>query len=726
MTNTLRDTYLHQIAEAKKAADAYYNGTDVDTESELTDEQYDLLVESLADLGEQNGWTEHVTLTEEVAAGSTKIPANEAVTHSVRMLSLRKAQNKADLDNFLTKLGYPDSAYIPEAKLDGLAMSVKYVDGKLVQVATRGDSHTGQDITRQATQAGTTILGLPKTIPFTGNLEVRGELLITKPEFQKAQAARLAGRTAEEQARRDASNKDYTGNPIFIKPYKNGRNGVSGAIQSKSGDDLKYMTLVFASYDAITEQDGSDLATEDSYLKRSEILGTFGFTPSYTILPEDIRNAATTYEAVTKFDTIRKEFDYPTDGIVIKLDSLQARADLGIGSRHPHWAIAYKYEAEIVKTTLNDISRDVGRSGAISYRAVLTPVEVSESLVGAATLNNSKFIAALDLRIGDTVLLRKANEIIPEIIGVDYTKRSLDSVAYEAPTTCPRCGHDLDTTSSIIWRCTNYDNCPGIQQAAIVYAVSRELLEIKGLSESYIEAMVNAGAIHDVTDLYHLTEEQISAIPRGKDENGNLLRNKGKIVDGVEQVGEIRVIGDTVAKTLYEAIQGSKEQPLNRIISSLGIRFTGRTFGLRFAKHFGDFDKIVNATVEQLQEVEGVKEKAVEIVAGFQRKAALIQKYREAGFTAIDNPAVNAAPAAASTKLTGQSVVVTGAVPGYGRNEVKELIESHGGRAGSSVSSKTTFLVAPADERETSKAKKATELGVPIFTPTEFLEFLNK
>jgi len=689
MTNTLRDTYLDGISRARAAASAYYNGT---ADSALSDEQYDTLVEAITELGDNNGWTEHVALVEEVAAGAAVIPANEKVTHTEQMLSLKKAQNDEELNHFITKLGFSEASYVVEPKLDGLAISAIYHRGELTQVATRGDSRVGQNVTRNALKA--TIAGLPHKLTNVDSFEVRGELFITASKFAEAQVKREA----------------LTG-----EKYKLGRTAVSGAIQSKSGTDLAYLELTFAAYDALPTGDGSVLLLEDSYVKRANILEAHGFIPAYTLLPTTVKTAPTILEAVDRFGKLRVEgLDVPTDGIVIKLDSIADRKRLGHGSRHPHWALAYKYEAEVVTTVFKDVVREVGRTGAISYVAQLEPVELDGSVVRKATLNNDQFIANLDLRIGDTVYIRKANDIIPEIIGVELLHRSADAQPYVAPTTCPRCGGALNTTDSVIWRCPNPE-CSVAER--ITYAVSRDLLDIDGLSSALVAAFLDEGLIEDVTDLFTLTEKQIADTRVAKkDANGNFVLN---------QDGTVRTVGTTTAKKLYAAIQGAKKQTLARILSSLGVRFLGRTFGRRLASHFKNFDKVVNATVSQLQQVEGVKEKAQVMHDEFSKKAALIEKYRQVGFEALSAEVAVAAPTGGSGKLTGQSVVVTGAVPGYGRNDVKDLIELHGGNAGSSVSTRTTLLVAPADERTSSKAKKALELNIAIVTPEEFLAMLG-
>lgn len=679
MTTDMRETYLKDVNKAKEAAKAYYvDGAD----SPLTDDQYDLLVEQLARVGEMYGWNEHVVLVEEVAAGVAGGAGD--VKHRSRMLSLAKAQNSDELNKFIGKMELHSAKLLLEPKLDGLAIVALYQKGKLVQVATRGDSRTGQNVTARAKQA--TIEGLPQSIAYDGELEVRGELFITRTHFETAQTFRdKQGRT----------------------PFKNPRNAVSGTIQSKDVTRLEGLTMTFGVYDFIPYS-GAE-TEEDSYTKQLQDAGQLGFITAASLIPK--LDTTTVEEQVNEFGAIRNGLDFPTDGVVVKVDSVNLRKQLGNSERHPYWAIAYKYEAEIKETVLLGITRNVGRTGAISYVANLQPVELAETEVAKATLNNSRFIAELDLRIGDTVLVRKANEIIPEIVSVNLLAREGKNLPqYVAPTTCPNCGSDLDTKSSIIWRCLNPECAVA---TSIIHAVSRDHLDIEGLSTSLVERLVEEDYIQDATDLYGLSVAKLASLPMGR----------------IKQDGTPVVLGETVAQKLYDNIQGSKKQPLNRVLSSLGVRFLGRTFSRRFALHFKTFDKVVDATVEQMQQVDGVKDKAAFIREGLDTRRNLIEKYRAVGFEALNADVTEeaTAPAAAgSALLAGQNVVITGGVPGYSRNEAKELIEDNGGTAGSSVSSKTTLLVAPADERETSKAKKASSLGVRIVTPDEFLSMLGK
>lgn len=696
--DNLRESYLSKVETLRKAALAYYIDGE---ESALTDEEYDLLLVNVTSMGEGYNWDEHVALAEEVAGGSNLGDDAEKVTHRTRALSLGKAQDAETLEKFLKKMEERKATVLLEPKLDGLAMIAIYRDGKLAQVATRGDSRVGQNVTARALQVN--IKGMPKTIDYMGELEIRGELFMTAADFVTAQAVR------DRNSIRENCNSTEEGHTAknckaHSKKYKLPRSAVSGLILSKDDKRIDGATMTFGTYD-ITPISGSAVG-ETSYTALLNMATKLGFITTASMIEGMFSATDSIHDRVVKFGLVKNTIDFPTDGIVVKIDSLPMREAIGNSERSPRWAIAYKYEAEIKETVLRDIVRNVGRTGAISYVADFDIVELDGSEVGAATLNNSRFIEALDLHIGDTIMVRKANDIIPEIVSVVFAERKGKSLsAYVAPTTCPKCSEELDTTSSIIWRCENPE-CAVANR--ILHAVSRDNLDMDGISSKLIEKLLEAELINDVTDLYKLTVEQIASLETGRFYAADNKDNKA---------GDPILVGETMAKKHVKNIQVTKERELNRIISSLGVRHLGRTFSAAYAKHFKSFDKIVGASVTELQGIDKVKDKAVAIRAGFDAIAPLLDKYRAVGFTNMDKVEEKVLGSA----LKGESIVVTGSVPGYGRNEVKDLIEAHGGVAGGSVSGKTTLVVAPKDERDSTKAKKALSLGIEIITPTEFL-----
>jgi DNA ligase (NAD+) len=699
--DNLRESYLSKVETLRKAALAYYIDGE---ESALTDEEYDLLLVNVTSMGEGYNWDEHVALAEEVAGGSNLGDDADKVTHRTRALSLGKAQDAETLEKFLQKMKERKATVLLEPKLDGLAMIAIYRDGKLAQVATRGDSRVGQNVTARALQVN--IKGMPKTIDYKGELEIRGELFMTAADFVTAQAVR------DRNSIRENCNSTEEGHTAknckaHSKKYKLPRSAVSGLILSKDDKRIDGATMTFGTYD-ITPISGSAVG-ETSYTALLNMATKLGFITTASMIDGMFAATDSIHDRVVKFGLAKNTLDFPTDGIVVKIDSLPMREAIGNSERSPRWAIAYKYEAEIKETVLRDIVRNVGRTGAISYVADFDIVELDGSEVGAATLNNSRFIEALDLHIGDTIMVRKANDIIPEIVSVVFAERKGQTLsAYVAPTTCPKCSEELDTTSSIIWRCENPE-CAVANR--ILHAVSRDNLDMDGISSKLIEKLLEAELINDVTDLYKLTVEQIANLETGRFYAADNKDNKA---------GDPILVGEVMAQKHVKNIQVTKGRELNRIISSLGVRHLGRTFSAAYAKHFKSFDKIVGASVAELQGIDKVKDKAIAIRAGFDAIAPLLDKYRAVGFTNMDKVEEKVLGSA----LKGENVVVTGSVPGYGRNEVKDLIEAHGGVAGGSVSGKTTLVVAPKDERDSTKAKKAVSLGITIITPAEFLEKL--
>lgn len=672
-----REDYLQAVNQATIARDVYYKTGE---DSGLTDTEYDSLLDEIQLVGDTNGWTEGNALIGEVAGG---IEVSGDVQHTVRMLSLGKVQSLNDVDSFVATV---PGGVVLEPKLDGIALSVKYVNGKIAQVATRGDSRSGENLTEKALI--TKFRGLPHTLPTNETIEVRGEAFISASDFVATQAGRFAA-TGEK--------------------FSNSRNAVSGILRTSK--DTSYATITFGAYEVI----GYD---NDSYSQRMKHLATLGFAPAMTFMPADILTAKIPLsEKIERFGNIREKNDAPTDGVVVKADSEKTRKSMGEGSRHPKWAVAFKFEAEQAATVLNGVQREVGKTGNVSYVAQLTPVEVDGSVVSKATLNNATFINKLDLHIGDTVIIRKANDIIPEIVSVDLALRPESAVKYDAPTTCPKCGNDLDTASSVIWKCHNPD-CAALNK--VVYAVSRDILDVDNLSTAIIERLFAGNLIQDTGDLFMLTEKQLAGLVMSysKDKTGKTIIPL-----------KAQYLGEKMAAKIYGNLQTSKNQDLNRIISALGIRMTGRTFGRRLAKHFGSMQKLQAATINDLLEVEGIAIGRAEVIhAGIQNARPLITKLYNAGFTALNEKnsqeTLKKAEASSTDKLKGLNVVVTGTVEGYSRNQLTELVESNGGHASSSVSSKTDLVVL--GEKAGSKKAKAESLGVKTMPADAFITWITK
>ena len=644
-----REDFLEKVATLKQAAEAYYAGS----EQFITDAEYDLLIDQVEEAAKINGWTEAENLTDKVAAGYT---AGTEITHVKPMLSMAKVKNINDLEAFTNKIG----EYKIEPKLDGLAIGLTYREGKLVGAATRGDGIKGESVLPQIMRH--TVKNLPHEIAEQGLITVRGELFMTHADFDAANKERVR-RTGQ--------------------PFANSRNATAGIIRNQKEEDT-YAVLSFAAYDVIG-------MGKESYSEDLEHLDSMGFQTAASLLP---KVEGTLAEKVASFGMQRNKLDYPVDGIVVKATSLQVREELGEGSKSPNWAMAYKFEDEKKTTMLLSIDRFVGRTGAISYVANFEPVELEGTTVTKATLNNASYIASNNIRIGGEVILQKANQIIPQVVS-GYNNAS--APVYVAPTTCPQCGEGLDTTSSVVWRCVNPE-CSTLQ--ALNFFTGRDFMDIEGLSEATLTRLLESGMVNDPADLYSLSVTDLS----------NLKVESGKNSDA-----EYRFLGEKVAKKLFDEIQKSKTQEFNRVISSLNIRHLGRRLGKRIATAFPSMELLQNATIEDLMKVEGIaKDKAEAIHSGLKARKPLIDKLTSVGVNMGSGEATELNKTVSKAGLEwikGKTFVITGA-GSMSRNELSEILEQLGGKAQSSVSSKTDYVIAGNDAG--SKLAKAESLGITV------------
>lgn len=693
---SVRNDYLDKIEQVKKFSEHYYHKN----ESLISDQAYDLIVEEIKRAGEENNWTEHLPLVEEVAAGTVDYEAD--IKHETRMLSLNKVNDKEELAKFIQKAN-PNSEsdfFVIEPKLDGLAFRVFYKNGKREVVSTRGDSYYGKNVTLRANELN--IKGLPKTISSKESFEVRGELFVTNENFKNVQEFRrkrqedyeIEKKLAKVENRRAKMTKPS-------EPFSLQRSAVSGSINAKQGTDTTGIILTFGAYDVVFENSNEQPHT---YIESLQFATNNGIQSASSLMPK--LKSSNELDKIKEFGELREKLSYPTDGAVIKVNSKKVRDSLGSGEKHPNWAAAYKYEEETKPAIIAKIERSVGKSGAISYVGIFKEaVELDGSQVGKATLNNADMIRTLDIRINDTVIVRKANGIIPEVLAVRIADREQNKVSenpYQAPTTCPSCEENLDTKTSIIWRCHN-PNCSKLE--TIVYASSKKNLDVKWLGRSTIETLVEQDKINDVTDLFTMTKEEWENLVIRQTEDGEPV-----------------FYGKLKAEKTIESLHKSLNAPLEKIISSLNIRYVGDTFGRRFAKHFQSFDKFVNTTEDELMTIEGVKTKAGIIIEGLNKNRSLIEKYKQVGFTNLEPHTEKIEEKIIDQVLENENIVITGTITGYTRDEIKTLISELGGKVGSKVSSKTTLVVAPENERSTTKAKDAHKLGITIITPEEFLE----
>jgi DNA ligase (NAD+) len=671
--------YLDAVASARTAADAYYGSG----ESGMDDATYDRLMRAITVW--EDAHPDQVapdSPTQAVAAGVV----TGDVAHSVRMLSLGNVFSAEDLTEWAASLqrrlgGREVDGWAVEPKLDGVALAARYQGGRLVRLVTRGDGSTGEDVSHTIGN----LAGLPMELTEPVTVEVRGEVLMTEAQFAAANEARVAhGGT----------------------PFANRRNASSGSLRAK--DRAYQVEQTFIAYDALTDPEHtSDPRLAE--LTHADLIAALAGYGLGTTLGTDIetRSCATLEEVQARIDhigAVRAGLDIELDGAVVKANDPADRAAAGSGSRTPHWATAYKFPADKKITVLLGVEWNVGRTGIIAPRAVLEPVEVGGTTITYATLHNPADITRRDLKIGDRVYVLRAGEVIPRVEGAIAATRTGEEQPIAFPETCPRCGSDIDRSQER-WRCVRGRGCGQIE--SIKYAVARDCLDIDGLGEKIVVQLVERDLIEDFADLFTLTRDQILSLDR---------------------------MGDTSADKLLAAIASAKTQPLNRVFCALGVQGTGRSMSLRIAAYFGSMDAIQAADAVALERVDGIGgEKAPVIVAEVAELEAVIAKLKAAGVNmdqpgwtppAVDEEAGDEANE--GLPLAGLAVVVTGGMSGpladYSRTEMNELITRAGGKASSSVSAKTSLVVA--GEKAGSKLKKAEDLGIEVISPEAFAERL--
>ncbi|MDX2591589.1 NAD-dependent DNA ligase LigA [Streptomyces sp. WI03-4A] len=677
--------YAQAVEEAVKAAAAYYAGGT----SSLDDDTYDRLVRGIA--AWEADHPEQVlpdSPTGKVAGGA----AEGDVPHTVAMLSLDNVfspeQFSAWAASLSRRIGHETERFSVEPKLDGLAVAARYTEGRLARLITRGDGTAGEDVSH----AIGTIEGLPDRLSEPVTVEVRGEVLMTTDQFEQANEARTA----------------HGG-----QPFANPRNAAAGTLRAK--DRAYTVPMTFFGYGLLPLPDTDDaLAVRLTGLAHSELMALaaeLGVNTTGTTLVPGV-TAATTDDVltrVTEIAALRAELPFGIDGIVIKADLAADQQAAGSGSRAPRWAIAYKLPAVEKITRLLEVEWNVGRTGIIAPRGVLEPVEIDGSTITYATLHNPADITRRDLRLGDHVMVHRAGDVIPRIEAPVAHLRTGTEQPIVFPEVCPRCGFGIDTGQER-WRCEQGRNCHLV--ASLSYAAGRDQLDIEGLGATRVVQLVEAGLVTDLADLFALTREQLLSLER---------------------------MGETSSDNLLNALAAARAQPLSRVLCALGVRGTGRSMSRRIARHFATMDAVRAADAEALQQVDGIgPEKAPSIVAELAELAPLIDKLVAAGVNmtepgatppstqtadagaGADGAETTAAPAAGP--LAGMTVVVTGGMTGplekLGRNQMNELIERAGGRSSSSVSKRTTLVVA--GEGAGSKRTKAEDLGVRLATPDEF------
>lgn len=596
--------------------------------------------------------------------GGQALSQFEKVEHPVPLMSLQDVFSESELRDFIekVKVDCPNAVFSVEPKVDGLSVALEYIDGNFVRGATRGDGQVGEDVTENLK----TIRSIPMTLPNAPKrLIVRGEVYMPKKSFEKLN-----------------ERQEREGKPLFANP----RNAAAGSLRqldpkiaAQRGLDI----LIF-NIQLIENMEFSTHADTLDYLKEQH----------FKVIPFAILESADAIVAeVMAINERRESLSCDIDGAVIKLNDLSDRLHLGATAKFPRWAAAYKYPPEIKPTVVEDIVVQVGRTGVLTPKAVVRPVRLAGTTVTNATLHNQDFISERDIRIGDTVLIRKAGEIIPEILEVDFAKRQKDSVPYYLPTACPVCGAGVarDEDGAFL-RCTGAE-CPAQLVRNISHFTSRDAMDIEGLGMAIVEGLVENGLIKSPADIYYLSLEEIKSLWKS---------------------------GEIAAKKLLSAIESSKKQDISRLIYALGIRQVGAKTGKVLAQHFGSIDALANATVDELTEVPDVGAvTALNIASWFSQPQSkhMIERLRAAGLNFENIRTVT------DTRFAGMTFVLTGALSKFTRDEATERIELFGGKAAGSVSKKTTYVIV--GENAGSKERKARELGIPILSEDDFLNMIQ-
>jgi len=646
-------------AEISRHNELYYN----QDSPEIDDFEYDALTQELRHLEElypQLATEDSPTMRVGGAAQARFSP----VVHDIKMESLQDVFSQEEVDEFCHKvlLEYPDAEFVVEYKIDGLSVSLEYQNGTLIRGSTRGDGSTGEDVTENLMQ----IASIPHYISNAPDfLEVRGEVYMPRAAFaelNKAQEA--AGR----------------------KTFKNPRNAAAGSLRQKDSSITAERQLDIFIFN-IQQSRGTQF---DSHSQTLDFLTEAGFSvsPSYNVY----NTAEEVISEIDRIGIIRKSLPFDTDGAVVKVNSLAQRTALGSTSKYPKWAIAYKYPPEQAETIVRDIEITVGRTGVLTPTGIFDPVLLAGTSVSRASLHNEEYIASKDIRIGDRVILRKAGEIIPEVIAV--IEHSTDSVSYSMPDVCPSCGEPVvHLGDEAALRCTNLQ-CPAQLLRNIIHFASRDAMDIEGLGPAVAEQLVDNGLISSAADLYLLKAEQISALER---------------------------MGETSANNLIKAIEKTKDNEPYRFIFALGIRHIGVSASKLLCAYFGSIERLMTATAEEMAAIDGFGDIMAQSVANYfsdENNAQYVRRIIGYGINTVTEKAT-----LQGDQLAGMTVVVTGTLPTLSRTEASELLASFGAKVASSVSKKTNLVLA--GENAGSKLAKANELGIRVISENELREMLG-
>ena len=658
-----------QILELRKKLHAYNHAYYILDSSTISDFDFDMLLQQLQQLEQQYPeFDDPNSPTKRVGGGITK--NFETVVHENRMYSLDNSYSKEDLldwEKRIQKIIDGPVNYTCELKYDGASISLTYEQGKLIKAVTRGDGMQGDNVTENIKTIKTVPLELQGSFP--EKFDIRGEIVLPFEGFEAMNKSRIAN--GEE-------------------PYANPRNTASGSLKLQDSTETAKRPLECLLYSLV----GTELPVKSQF-ESLEKARTWGFkVPEIATLAHTIEEVM---DFVTYWDSNRSKLPYETDGVVIKVNNLLQQEELGYTAKAPRWAMAYKFKAEQVSTKLLSIDYQVGRTGAITPVANLSPVALAGTIVKRASLHNADQIEKFDIRVGDTVYVEKGGEIIPKIVGVNISQRTDTIIPVLYATNCPECNSELIRSEGDAKHyCPNDEACPPQVIGRIEHFISRKAMDIDGLGGETAGLLVKEGLISDYTDLYELTVDQLLPLER---------------------------MAKKSAENLVNGVKASSQIPFERVLFAIGIRFVGETVAKKLAKHFKNIDAIAKASLETLEAVDEIGIKIAESVVLFFQNPINIQKIDRLKSFGIQLEMSAESQEGLTDKLTGNTYVISGVFHQISRKELKDLIEKNGGKVSSSISSKTSFLIA-GDAMGPSKLAKAEKLGITMLNEADFLKEL--
>ena len=667
-------TPQEEILKLRKELEQHNYNYYVLSQPTISDYDFDQMMHRLQDLelfypqyADPNSPTQRV--------GSDLTQTFRTVKHKYPMLSLANTYNEADVRDFYERVrtgleGEPFEI-CAEMKYDGLSISLTYIDGQLTQAVTRGDGVQGDDVTTNVRMIRSIPLRLKEGSGYPHEFEIRGEILMPWASFEALNEQRAKA-----------------GEDLFANP----RNAASGTLKSQKSRVVAERGLDAYLYYLL----GDEISADGGHYENLQMAAEWGFKISQGM--KKCKTVEEVLEFIEYWDTERKNLPVATDGIVLKVNSLRQQRHLGYTAKSPRWAIAYKFKAERECTRLNEVTYQVGRTGAITPVANMNPVQLAGTVVKRASLHNADIIRQLDLHIGDMVYVEKGGEIIPKVVGVDVSQRTPDMQPVQFITHCPECGTPLiRVEGEAAHYCPNDSTCPPQIKGRIEHFISRKAMNIDSLGPETVDDYWQRGLIHDVADLYTLRVADICG------PNRNRIKSAQKVVDSIE---------------------ASKQVPFERVVFALGIRFVGETTAKLLARSFKNIDALKDATLEQLLDVDGVGQVIAEsIIRYFHDEKCLdvLQRLRDAG---LQMSLSEESLAGHTDKLAGHSIVISGVFAKHSRDEYKALIEQHGGKNVGSISKNTTFVLA-GENMGPAKLEKAQKLGVRIVNEEEFLEMIE-